>query len=35
MNLQEVLEFRRSVRVNYDEAAKIDTEVEKTFGALL
>jgi hypothetical protein len=28
MNLQEVLEFRRSVRV-YDEAQKIDTEVVK------
>jgi nitroreductase len=28
MNLQEVLEFRRSVRV-YDEAQKIDTQVVK------
>ena len=33
MNLQEVLEFRRSVRV-YDEAQKIDTEVVKKCLAL-
>lgn len=34
MNLQEVLEFRRSVGV-YDEAQKIDTQVvKKMFGTL-